>query len=470
MSDEVDQGLPTTTVLRSWLAIGKRLRSRLSLARLAQPLAAASIGSLAIYIFGAGLSYIAQLVIARAIGSESFGIFAYVMAWITLLAYLSTLGFQTSLLRFIPAYRVGAQWPLIRGVIQFSQRRVFVAGLIVTAIGACIVMAFKDSMQPELAATFLIGLVSVPFFSLHLIYTSMARTFGGVVTALAPERIVRDGVILLIVAALAFSQVVHLDARVAMAASLISALVTLGVLRVLLRRIGPPELISNEPIYAKRDWYQPTLPLMISVIADNLMSRSGVIVLGMSGSTSQAGIFSVALSMSLLCALPRIAVATAFAPNVSDLHARKDHVGLQKLAAKAALLSFFGTACVAVPLLLFNGYLLSLFGMEFVAGRHVVFILVIGQLFSALSGPQQHLITMTGHERYGATMMAVSAVLNLTTCIVTFELLGMTGAALAMTATIVAWNVAMGIFIYRWLNLVPGPIAAIQLLLKKGNV
>ena len=38
----------------------------------------------------------------------------------------------------------------------------------------------------------------------------------------------------------------------------------------------------------------------------------------------------------------------------------------------------------------------------------------------------------------------------------------MTGAALAMTATVIAWNVAMGAFIYRRLHLMPGLIGSLE--------
>jgi hypothetical protein len=40
--------------------------------------------------------------------------------------------------------------------------------------------------------------------------------------------------------------------------------------------------------------------------------------------------------------------------------------------------------------------------------------------------------------------------------------LGMTGAALARTATLIAWNVAMAVFVYRRLHLMPGLLASFK--------
>src|SRR3954470_20963698 len=99
-----------------------------------QPLGRASIAALAVYVVGAGLSCVAQLVTARIIGPDSYGVYAYVLAWVTLLAYLSTLGFHVSLLRFIPIYESKEEWPLVRGVIRYSERRAAGTGISIMLI------------------------------------------------------------------------------------------------------------------------------------------------------------------------------------------------------------------------------------------------------------------------------------------------------------------------------------------------
>jgi O-antigen/teichoic acid export membrane protein len=431
-------------------------------------LASSSFGALLIYALGAVLSYASQLVIVRVIGAESFGIYSYVLAWVTMLAYLSTLGFHVSLLRFIPAYRAHQRWSLIRGIIGCSQRAAVITGLCVILIGTGIIAVRYGSMQPELALTFVIGLVTVPVISQHLISASFVRSFGGVVRALAPERVVRDSVMLAVVALVALSGFFVADAKLAMAASFISALATLVVLRVFLKLLRPVELISNPPVYAVKEWLKPAIPVMFIVVADSLMSRSGVIVLGFSGNTLDAGIFAVALSMAILTGLPRMAVASAFAPNVSDLHVRGDHAGLQALATKATLLSLVASLGVAIPLLILIRPLLALFDSSFVSAAPVVAVLVFGQVFAAACGPQQHLITMTGNEKSAATLMMACALANLAACVLAIKIFGTLGAAIAMTGTLIVWNIAMAVYIHRRLHLVPGLISAFTAKLNKG--
>ena len=427
-----------------------------------QPLARASIASLTVFVVGAGLTCAAQLVIARLIGPESYGVYAYVLAWVTLLGYFSTLGFHVSLLRFVPAYHARQEWALARGVIRYSQGVTAGTAISVALIGLCGIIALRGSLRPELALSFLLGIAMVPLLALHLVSASVVRAFGGIISALAPERIVRDGLALAIVAAVFWGNLYRLDATLAMGATLLSSIVMLGLIRIFLRRLRLPALDQAKPAYTAGDWWRPTLPLTLIMVADSLMSRSAVIALGLTGNTRDAGIFAAASSIATVTALPRMAVATAFAPTVSAMFALSDQAGLQLLSAKAAWLSLLGTACAAIPLLLLAHPLLALFGRDFVAGAPIVTILVLGQVFAAACGPQQHLITMTGNERTGAVILSVSAGLSFVGCILMIGSFGMTGAAFATTLTVIGWNVAMGIFVRRGLHLMPGLTASFK--------
>jgi O-antigen/teichoic acid export membrane protein len=69
----------------------------------------------AIYVASAGVTACSQLLIARLIGADTYGVYTYVIAWMTILAYLSALGFDIALLRFLPAYQTKGAWSLARG-------------------------------------------------------------------------------------------------------------------------------------------------------------------------------------------------------------------------------------------------------------------------------------------------------------------------------------------------------------------
>jgi O-antigen/teichoic acid export membrane protein len=68
---------------------------------------------------------------------------------------------------------------------------------------------------------------------------------------------------------------------------------------------------------------------------------------------------------------------------------------------------------------------------------------------------------MTGHERAAAAILMGSAVGNALLCAGLIPLLGLDGAAVAASVSLVAWNVGMAVFIWRRLGLRSGVLAAI---------
>jgi O-antigen/teichoic acid export membrane protein len=86
---------------------------------------------------------------------------------------------------------------------------------------------------------------------------------------------------------------------------------------------------------------------------------------------------------------------------------------------------------------------------------------VIGQFIVAAAGPQQTLLTMTGHERSAAATMMVFTALTFAGCGMATIDHGAMGAAVATAATLAAWNLTMAIQIERRLGMKPGLVLAI---------
>ncbi|MGE0055980.1 MAG: lipopolysaccharide biosynthesis protein [Hyphomicrobium sp.] len=414
----------------------------------------ASSSSLLILVASAALAFLAQIVTARLLGAEKFGVYASVLAWITTLGYVATLGFNVSLLRFVSAYRATQQWGLLRGVLKFSHNSTLVVAIILSVGVSAALTVFGSELALQTSQTTLLGLLAVPMIALHLVGAAAVRGFGSVAGSLWPERLLRDGTYLALMTCMIVAGVAS-DARVAMWAFLGGTVATLVAIRTLLasRWANMPDA----PLLSDRaGWLRPVPALTLIMMVDNVMSRSGVMLLGVAGRHGDAGIFAAATAMSLLTALPRMAVGTAFAPSASALFARDDHAGLQALMAKSALLSLAGTMAVAVPLLVLAESLLAFFGPGFESGASVIRILVIGQMFAAACGPQQHILTMTGREWTGAVLYAASAIVNIACAVALMGPRGIEGVACAMTASLIAWNGAMAFFIWKQMKMYPG--------------
>jgi O-antigen/teichoic acid export membrane protein len=422
--------------------------------------------ALAVYIVGAGLTAFSQLLIARIVGVETFGVYSYVLAWVTVLAYTSALGFDIALLRFVPAYRANQAWALLRGVIRYAQLRMAAASILVIVIGFTVIAVLARNISPELGQTFLAGFFLVPVWALLWIRVSIVRAYGGVLSAIVPDRMVRDGGLICIVMLLGWGLKWPLDAPLLMIATLASTAAALALASLSMQQLHPREIDCIAAGYEAPIWRQTILPLVVIAATEAVLNRCGVLVLGWIGSTTDAGIYALAFSISFMVALPRAAVNTLLAPTISDLFVRKQHHTLQILIARTAMWTLCGAAGSAIALAVIADPLLAWFGRGYEAGAPALRILLVGQVLAASCGSQLSIMTMTGCERGAAVLLIVSALVNILLSAILVSLLGLTGAAISTTLTFVVWNVAMAAFIWHHLRLLPGPVFMLQSMLK----
>jgi O-antigen/teichoic acid export membrane protein len=424
------------------------------------------ITSFFIYGAGVGLTYFAQLLIARMVGVHAYGVYAYVSAWIVVLAYMSALGFDVALLRFVPAYEAVRDWPRLRGVIQYGQRRVGAVGLAVAVLGACIVLLQDE--PPPIRETLLVGLWLVPVWALLWIRCSAVRAFGAVVSALMPDRVVRDGVLVALVGVATFGLGWKLDAPMVMAATLIGSLAGLALASLAMRRTRPSVVKDAAPEYDAALWRRTAVPLVIIGAAEPLLNRTGVLLLGWFEQTKEAGIYSLVFNIAFVVALPRIAINTLFAPTISSLYARKDRAMLQALVTTAASWTLAASACICFILFVLAEPFLEWFGPGYDAGVTALRILLVAQVIAVGAGSQMFVMIMTGHERGAALLLVAHTVVNGALSAWLIGLLGLNGAAIGTGAILVLWNAAMGFFLWRRLHLVPGGLAVFRALLAKA--
>jgi O-antigen/teichoic acid export membrane protein len=418
-----------------------------------------AVATFFIYGAGAALTYCSQFVIARVVGVEMYGVYAYVFAWIGLLAYLSTLGFEVGLLRFVPAYETQRAWPLLRGVIQYAQRRSMIVSLCVIVIGTCVAIASR--MSPELRNTFVVGFILVPILALLWIRCSIVRAYGGSISAVAPNRVVRDGMLIVLVAILSLGPPWAISASSVMVATVVSSAVALSFTELAIRRLRPRPADNAVPVYDAAAWRRAALPLVIIGTTEALMNRTGVLLLGWLDDTRNAGIYSLAFNIAFVVALPQVAVSTLFAPTISSLFVRNDRVMLQTLVTRAASWTFCAGAGIALVLFILAEPLLAWFGPGFEAGVPALRILLVGQAIVAGAGAQLHVLNMTGLERSGATMLVACAAANAVVSTILIEFFGLMGAAIGSAGTLIVWNLAMSIVVWRRLHLVPGVLALV---------
>jgi O-antigen/teichoic acid export membrane protein len=408
---------------------------------------------------GTGLAFLSQLVLARVLGASGYGIYAYVMAWVIVLALGATLGFHTAMLRFVSAYRECGEWPLLRGVLRYSALRVGVAGLAIGGVAAGFVIALGDHLAPELARTFLVGCAIVPLLGLLQVEAAVVRGLGGVISALAPQTLVRQALLLPIVTIWGLVLAWPLPPHGAMAAMLLATAVGLGAVCWARHRLRPAELTSATVAYRAREWRRTAAAFLLMAAVGALLARSDLLILGALTDPAAVGVYAVAARIADLVAFALAAINTMFTPQVAAMHARGDRRRLQSLVTTTAWWSALSALTTALPLFVLAGFILSFFGDAFTSGTVALRILLFGQFVNAAAGSVGAMLTMTGHERQAASVMAVAAITQIGLSVVLIPRFGIEGAAIASATSLIGWNVAMAVLVWKKLKILPSVLA-----------
>lgn len=419
-------------------------------------------GAFVIHVAAVGMTYCSQLLIARMIGVDSFGVYAYVTATMVVLAYFAAFGFDVAILRFVPAYEAQHRWDLLRGVISYAERRVSAIGIAIILIGGSIVALRGAGMSIELRNSFFIGLMLVPIWALIWIRCSTIRAFGGVVWSIAPDRLLREGMVIVLVAVATLGLRLQVDASQVVAAALVSSIVGLALTSVAMHQLRPPAAENVECRYDAVTWRRVAVPLVTLAAAEALMNRSGVLILGWFGDMKDAGIYSLVFNIAFVVVIPRTAFNTLFAPAVSSYFTRNDHATLQLLVASAATWTFVAAAAIGIVLAVVAGPLLSWFGPGLEDGVPALRVLLLGQTLTAGAGSQLYVMTMTGHERIAAALLIGCAVLNGIASTVLIGFWGLIGAAIATSGSLIIWNLAMAFFLWRHMRFLPGLLGILR--------
>jgi O-antigen/teichoic acid export membrane protein len=396
-------------------------------------------------ISGVGLGFITQAVLARLMGSAEYGEYIYACTWISLLGLLSVLGADSLLIRFCAAYSAQKQWGLLRGLLQRCVQIVLAASLLISLIGMLCVKTMTEVFNDKLALVFSVGFLLLPIQSIGTLRQAALQGLKRVTHGLLAELSGRP--ILLGLALLAyFSLDHHLDALDAMFLTLASGLWVFAIGSYWLWRALPPLLHSHAPIYANPSWIKTALPLLLLSVMRTVLSQNGIILTGLMIDAKAAGIYAVAARIAELPAFGLQASNAVLAPIISELHVLNKKTELQSVITRSARGVFLFTLIIVTPLIALREFILSLFGMEFIAGGEALLILLVGQTANALTGSVGLLMSMTGHQKQASKIIFGTLVINFVMNFTLIPRLGLEGAAIASAATTIFWNFIMYCF------------------------
>ena len=402
---------------------------------------------------GAGIAFALHVLLSRLMGVEHYGVYVYVLGWLNILVLFGKLGLDTALLRYVAAYTAQQEWAPLSGILRQSTLFAFGASMAIAGVGASAVWALREQLSAELMRAFWVGFALLPLLALTHLRQAALRALRRVALAQIPEFVLRPTLLAALAIAAVYGIGLTVRGDLVMALDLVAASVAFLLGGMWLYRALPADLKSARPTYHGREWIAVALPLFLLSGMNIVHSQTDLLMIGSLLGTREAGIYAVAVQVSMLVLIGLVAVNAIAAPMISELYATGRRDDLQRMVSIAAGGVLAVSLPVALGLTFLGSWVLSFFGPGFPEGYAALVILVAGQLVNALAGSVGLLMTMTAHQREAASIMAVSVVANVVLNAALIPRFGIEGAAVATAATTVLWNVAMFVFVFKRLGI-----------------
>jgi O-antigen/teichoic acid export membrane protein len=208
-------------------------------------------------------------------------------------------------------------------------------------------------------------------------------------------------------------------------------------------------------------WWQTTTPLAWIAICQMSLAQADVLLVGLLGDATEAGIYSIAVRISGVVGLGLVCVNAVGGPLLAEQFALRKPAELQRLATTMAWASLLLTLPAAIAAVALAPYVLPCFAADFGRAWQPLGLLIISQIVNCLTGSVGQLLAMTGKQRASARVLIVFACAHLALCAVAIPLWGLLGAALATALVRIGWNLLLAREVWLQLRINPTVWAAL---------
>ncbi len=394
-------------------------------------------GSVFIFkLIGMGLNFAVTLFITNIFGSSPYGLFSLGLTILQLTTMFFTLGLPSAFIAFTGAFDSHEK---NKGLLLKSYKLSF----LVTIIPILILFLFSDNIalfyeKPNLTDTLKIVfsfLIVFVFHEINVNYMLSIKKFSsyGLLYFVFPNLFFAFFLIL-------FQKAVFLDNSMLMLAYVLGTLLTvlIGLVFIFNKFSYQKVTIKNATILKK------SFPMMISQFFIILLTWTDILMLGKFETEANIGIYNTAFKLGYLTLFVVNSVGVIILSDVSERFHLKDFTGLRKTINKATQLTIVLTLPIALCLILFGSFFLSLFGEEFIQGKFALILITLGALFNAMTGNVDQILNMTDNEKTVRNIMFVGFIINVVLNAVLIPLYGYEGAAFSSLLVNVIVN---GIFV-----------------------
>jgi O-antigen/teichoic acid export membrane protein len=435
-------------------------QSRRDLATVARGGTLNLVGLVGAALFNAAL----VIVVAHTLGARDRGLFFEAVAFFNIVSSVTVWGGDVGIVRQIPRLRVLERAVDVRPTVKLVLVSVFVVGLLC----AIVVEMWAEPLagvlvrdgSPERLATLLRLLAPfLPIASAYVVTVAATRGFGTMRVYALVDRLglsLAQPIFVLAVVLTGFGLVAVTFAWVA--PTLVTATIA-GVWLARLMHRGDASVADDAtPTPIGRlfaEFWRFAAPRGLAGVFAVTILWLDTLLLGALRSADEAGIYAAATRYLVIGQFAALAITQVVGPKLSEVLSANQHDRAEEIYRTGTAWSIALAWPVYWTMIVFAPVLLSVFGPGFGVAQHALLILGASMLVASATGPVDVVLLMGGRSTWNLFNTVVAVVANVGLNLLLIPRFGVTGAAIAWAASILANNVLPMIEVWLLFRLHP---------------
>ena len=412
-----------------------------------------SVGpTLATRAIGMGIGFMLNLYTARVLGADGYGIFSFAISILAVAAIFINLGTEQLTIRWVTPRTLESRSREASEIAQFFRSAVLLVAVSATICVIILSPVFFISGQFRVVTAFVV--IASPIVALTMLNEAMIRALGRVISSTLASQIIRPAVVLALIFAMVFLKEDISTSEVlfgyGVGISLAFFISLFWAWKSLAERRNHDSLKSSGVSVV--DVFHLTKGYLLVSILGIVLNKIDVIVLGTKVPAAEVGQYAAAYNFCFLVLVILQVVNLVIAPKLAAAYSELDRPEIERLLKLSRLMAGGLAAPIFLVLLGFPSIVLAMLGPEFIGATNVLRILVVGMFLNALFGSVGNFLLMSGHELIFAAILASAILLCLVLLFLITPAYGIEGAAIAVSLTMLFWNILASLFSQRFLN------------------
>ena len=411
----------------------------------------AALIALAVKIAAAALGFGSQILLAQILGAQQYGLYSYFWVWIMIGGLVTSFGLGEAAMRFIAEYRDTDRPGLAWGYIWNALALTLIVATSLSALGLGWMAVFQGALPEGYRLLLVLALLCLPLMALQELMEGYALSFSWTGLGHIPPYVLRQALIMIFVVGVVFFGM-SATASTALLCVLMALLVSAGIQTLLFFRRARSVLPAAPVQTARKQWLKTAFPMLLASGFQLCLTFSDIILLGLFLDSFAVALYFAATRITSQISAVQFAVLSAVAQKMASFKATENPEALHALIRNSVQWIFWPTLAITMGILAIGWPLLWLFGPEFPAAYSLLPILAAGILARASTGGAEDVLKMVGHEYAEFRAKGVSTGLNLALNVCLIPWLGMHGAALATTLSLIAYSVMIELAVRRYVG------------------